>query len=114
MAQDIDGRAHTDSNSVMVQHHFAVSASSGDCTLRLVSEARPPRATGDNLAGAGAAPGTRFKLMGVTAGGKSAKPHSGGLGGEVPMDMALDFGMHAAHPPPPPMPPPAAGAAARR
>jgi hypothetical protein len=112
-AQAIDGRAHSDSNSVMVQHHFAVSAAR-NCTLRLVSEARPPRAEGDNPEDAGAAPGTRFKLMGVTAGGKTALPHSGGLGGEVPMDMNMAFGTHSSEPPPPVSPPPPSAAAAAR
>jgi hypothetical protein len=67
--QPLDGRRPSGGGNVMIQHHFGVSAAP-NCTLRVTSDAKPP------LSGDGPE-GMRFKVMGLTVGGKKA---SGGLG----------------------------------
>lgn len=85
-AQKLDGRASFQS-SVMVQHHFAVSASP-NCTLRIEARELPFLPEREAPQGGGGATsnviaGSYVKIMGVTVTGLQVAPHSGALGGEV-------------------------------
>ena len=98
--QKIDARSKADV-SVMVQHHFGVSAAP-KCTLRVEAGELPPLPGRPPSVG----PGATFKVMGVTVTGLKVAPHSGALGGEMP--LATLHGISAFDPsksPPPPAAP---------